>query len=210
MSNINYKGIMKIYKNKNWLYQKYWIERLSVEEVGKIAEVHCATICYWLGKFGIRIRTVSEGLMGHTFSEETLEKMRKAKKGKTYEEIFGKKNGKKLREVRRQRLLQVYEENPEMNKWENNGRFRGGISAEVYGVGWHLLCVGIRERDKQKCQIPACQIKQNGHNFPVHHIDYDKRNNSWLNLITLCPSCHAKTGGNRIFWENYLANIMEY
>jgi hypothetical protein len=45
--------------------------------------------------------------------------------------------------------------------------------------------------------------------LPVHHIDYDKKNNDERNLITLCISCHSKTNANREYWIEYLKPIME-
>jgi hypothetical protein len=42
-----------------------------------------------------------------------------------------------------------------------------------------------------------------GYKLPVHHIDYDKKNNVPLNLISLCKSCHSKTGYNRDNWIVY-------
>jgi len=51
----------------------------------------------------------------------------------------------------------------------------------------------VRERDEYTCQMPGCLIHQEGRNFPVHHIDYDRNNNDKTNLITLCVKCHVET-----------------
>lgn len=45
-----------------------------------------------------------------------------------------------------------------------------------------------------------CNKKENGHSFPIHHIDYNKQNSDIKNLILLCKSCHSKTGFNREYW----------
>lgn len=59
----------------------------------------------------------------------------------------------------------------------------------------------VRVRDNFKCQvcgIPELELK---HRLPVHHIDYDKKNCDLDNLISLCKSCHSKTGVNREYWK---------
>mgnify|MGYP001616684350 FL=1 len=65
----------------------------------------------------------------------------------------------------------------------------------------------IKDRDFHICQTPNCMNTENLH---IHHIDYDKKNNSSENAITLCASCHTKTNGknNRQYWINYYKEIV--
>jgi len=42
-----------------------------------------------------------------------------------------------------------------------------------------------------------------------HHIDYIKKNHDERNLITLCKSCHSKTGLKRTIWRIVLTEIIE-
>ena len=49
-----------LYKDKNWLYQKYWVEGLSLVKVGKICKATDGTIWRWLKKFDISRRTLGE------------------------------------------------------------------------------------------------------------------------------------------------------
>ena len=73
--------------------------------------------------------------------------------------------------------------------------WKDGKSFELYGLSWTKeLKTFIRKRDKFICQI----CNKNG--FSVHHIDYNKKNNDENNLITLCKSCHMKTGYHRNAW----------
>lgn len=82
---------------------------------------------------------------------------------------------------------------------EKSVNWKGGISFLPYSLDWtDTLKKSIRERDKYVCRICL------GSGYPVHHIDYDKQNCNPDNLITLCESCHAKTGSNRDFWKEYL------
>ena len=85
---------------------------------------------------------------------------------------------------------------------EKSPNWRGGISFEPYGLEFNnKLKERIRKRDNYQCQI--CDERQNGRKFPVHHKDYDKRNNEDWNLITLCIPCHQKTNFNRKYWVKY-------
>ena len=53
----------------------------------------------------------------------------------------------------------------------------------------------IRNRDRQRCQV--CHTKSPSAPLEIHHINYDKRDCSELNLITLCGTCHNKTNSHR-------------
>jgi 5-methylcytosine-specific restriction endonuclease McrA len=37
----------------------------------------------------------------------------------------------------------------------------------------------------------------------VHHIDYDRKNSSEDNLITLCRQCNIRANFNRGYWEEF-------
>jgi len=45
---------MKKYQDKNWLYEKYFQEKLSVSEIAKECKVGITTISRWAARFGIR------------------------------------------------------------------------------------------------------------------------------------------------------------
>lgn len=51
---------MKAYKDKDWLYQKYWGEELSTNQVGELCGVSGGTILNWMKKCGVKIRKVTE------------------------------------------------------------------------------------------------------------------------------------------------------
>lgn len=79
--------------------------------------------------------------------------------------------------------------------------WKGGISFEPYPVGWNSnFKKQIRERDKNKCRICGKTDIENGRKLDVHHKDYNKKNISIENLISLCRNCHVKTNSNRNFW----------
>ena len=79
--------------------------------------------------------------------------------------------------------------------------WQGGISFEPYPIKFNRRFKSqIREIDNNICQI--CE-KAEKKKLDVHHIDYDKKNITTENLISLCKSCHVKTNFNRECWINY-------
>jgi len=93
---------------------------------------------------------------------------------------------------------------------EKNPTWNGGTSREPYGLEFGLrLKEEIRKRDNYICQIAICGLVQNGRKFPIHHIDYDRKNNDKFNLITLCNHHHSRTNYDRDYWQIYLQNLQE-
>ena len=62
-------GKIELYQNKNWLEQKYWKERLSTLQIGKLCKTSDDTIAHWMKKYGIKIRTLSEAQTKHGLFE---------------------------------------------------------------------------------------------------------------------------------------------
>lgn len=88
---------------------------------------------------------------------------------------------------------------------KKNGRWLGGKSFEPYGLEFNKeLKEKIRNEYNRICQL--CNKGENGSKLAVHHIDYDKKNNSIKNLIPLHINCHLKTNVNRDYWINFFKN----
>jgi hypothetical protein len=125
------------------------------------------------------------------FPEEYLKKLSETK--------MGDLNPSKRIEVREQisKTLKIYY----IDK-ENHPRWCGGISKEPYGVDFSDdLKQAVREYYNYTCQ--QCYIHESELivRLSIHHIDYNKRNNVFINLIPLCNSCHTKTNSNREYWK---------
>jgi len=91
---------------------------------------------------------------------------------------------------------------------EKNGRWQGGKSFEEYSLEWTKeLKEQIRKRDNYTCQkcgkIQEQEFRKEGRKLSVHHIDYNKKNCSPENLITLCRRCHSKVNNARIWWQGF-------
>jgi hypothetical protein len=80
--------------------------------------------------------------------------------------------------------------------------WKGGISFEPYSLEWNAaLKRQIRRRDNFTCQM--CWEHEKERAFDVHHIDYNKKNCTPSNLVTLCHRCHTRTNSNRQYWQNF-------
>jgi len=95
------------------------------------------------------------------------------------------------------------------NSGENNPMFKDWISLEPYSRAFHNnFKERIRNRDKNKCMI--CNIKEIilGYQLNIHHIDYDKKNTTKENCVSLCKSCHTRTNHNRKHWKNFFCSLL--
>ncbi len=101
------------------------------------------------------------------------------------------------------------------NSGENNGMhgrtnekcpaWRGGVSFVNYGTEFtKQLKEQVRDNFNRACFICGINEKECKTKLDVHHIDYNKKNNTIDNLICLCKICHTKTNFNRDYWERKL------
>lgn len=149
---------------------------------------------------------ITYGFLNKHHSKENIEKIR--------ERMIGKQIGKnRIVSAETRKKLSIAHKGtkkpwatPPHFSGKNHPCWLGGKSFEPYTVDWtETLRRSIRERDKFICQI--CYKIQGEIAHDIHHIDYDKKNCDPNNLITLCHSCHTKTGVNREYWKKYFQNI---
>lgn len=140
-------------------------------------------------------------------TEESKLKMSITRKGKRLRKYYAKKATNNALHKWRENggtswnkgLIGVFTKDKAMN-WQ------GGKSFEEYGLEFNRdLKQQIRSRDKHACRNCGKHRKDNGANLDVHHIDFNKRNNSFINLISICKACHTKTTAtkNRISCIKY-------
>jgi len=85
---------------------------------------------------------------------------------------------------------------------KNNPAYINGKSKRKYPRDFSKkLKYQIFKRDNFICQI--CQTYP-CNDLVVHHIDYNKKNNSKDNLITTCRKCNSKINFNRKYWQSKL------
>lgn len=143
---------------------------------------------------------------GKKLSKEHKRKLSKALKGKPFSEEHKQRISEALRGRKRPPLSKEWKRKIGLAMKGNKCyAWQGGKSFEPYSVDWTKdLKRAIRKRDKYTCQI--CGIEPA---IFVHHIDYNKKNCSSNNLITLCPSCHSKTNYNRDYWIKFFNKLIK-
>jgi len=214
---------LRIFKQEDWLYQKYIVDGLAIFEVANLAKCHGDTIRGWLEKFNIRIKTTGEILAGRyvgekhwNYSRKVSEETKKLMKENHWSRKGGVPWDKGLTKETDDRVAKISERmlGSKNHQYGKRGElcpnYIDGRSSESYGTDFDSgLKFSIRQRDNFICWGTFCRVKENGIAHDVHHTDYDKKNNEWWNLITLCKSCHMKTNWNREFWKKCFKILME-
>ena len=92
---------------------------------------------------------------------------------------------------------------------EKNINWHGGISRKPKNYRYNpKLREGIRNRDGYRCQKCFRHKSELNSSLEIHHIDFNKRNDNPLNMITLCKGCHSQLSFNREQWINHFQNLM--
>ncbi len=125
-------------------------------------------------------------IMGHNLDPSRMGKISAKKRlGKTYEEIYGEKVGKWMREIRSgdNNVMIKY---PKCLSGDKNGRWLGGIGYSSY----HYSIKDVNENSScEKCgKLSRPKLRNFG--LVVHHIDGNINNNTLENLQILCYHCN--------------------
>ena len=171
-------------------------------------------------------KKISQSNKGKKHTKEHNEKISTSMKGKKHTKEHNEKialtNKKNYTEERKQKISfgnkgksktkehkQKLKESHADKIGELSPNWQGGISFEPYSPEFNKeKKQQVLERDNYTCQCPDCEHKINL--LDVHHIDYNKKNSSLENLVTLCRSCHIKTNGknNRQNYTEFYKKIM--
>lgn len=157
--------------------------------------------------FSEKMSKITSGRVLGSPSDQTKRKMSKAKLGCNLSEEH-KKNIRKTN-----RSEQMRKKFSELMKGrfvgESHPNWKGGISYEPYcpafsNKEWREY---IFERDKEKhCWNPQCL--KNGKLEVLHHINYDKKDCRYLNIIKICNGCNTQANFNRTWWKAFYTEIM--
>lgn len=136
-----------------------------------------------------------------TAQSKRFVELNKQKKGKTIEELYGDK----AIHIRNLRKLQVGERNP---------NWKGGKHRNRYPYRYYKLRIQVLERDLYICQNcfmtdnKARELDSLNRGLTIHHIDYNKENNSLDNLITTCKWCNSRANSEREKWQNHYRQLL--
>ena len=143
-------------------------------------------------------------------SKESVEKSRLSKLGKCRKDMIGNKfakgntpNKTSFKKGEHRSPKTEFKSGKEHIYWKD------GKTSEQYGNEFtRQLKEQIRKRDNYRCQ--QCFRNQNElrRKLNIHHIDFNKKNNSQNNLISLCDNCHSQTNYNREDWTKYFQNVV--
>jgi predicted DNA-binding protein YlxM (UPF0122 family) len=202
-----------LYKNEEWLRQKYIDEKYSLPEIAKICNVSKSTIHYWTNKFNIECRKPSDISLQKTYidiSYDELYNLYIIKKlpitkickfyNCSYSVIYNRLKKFDI-EINSRSILFCRDGNP---------NWKGGLSYQKYCYRFNIKFKDhIRNKFGRKCYICGTSENITKEQLCVHHIDYNKNaicNGKEWAFVPLCRSCHAKTNGNRWYWFNLLIN----
>lgn len=124
---------------------------------------------------------------------DRITKINKARKGQKLESIYGNDRASDIKSK------------------QSVARGGTGIPYELFEYGPEFnrrLKEEIRTRDGHKCQLCGAPQEEQDKALHVHHIDYNKKNCSEVNLITLCNGCNVKANFNRPYWTEYFTKLM--
>lgn len=175
----------------------------------------------------------SESRRGKTLSERHKENIRKSHLGKK-NHFYGKSHTEEAKQKNRDKHLGISSWNKgthlsgmigrqhseetklKMSKaqkgkrmGEKSSNWQGGKSFEPYDKDFNRKFKrAIRKRDNQICMLCNIHREKVKFAFDIHHVDYNKMLSVPQNCISLCKSCHMKTGYNRKHWVGLFQNIL--
>lgn len=186
---------MEIYKDRDWLYQKYIIEQKNCTEIGREVSRDPKTVWQWLKNNKIQTRK-----RGADSSPGTFKKNHKYGVGRIQSEV----TREKIRQARiKDGHVPYLKDGIHWLKHEGaiSPNYQGGVTPmrqQIYSSEEWARCVReVWIRDKYTCQ--DCGLNQNDNkniSFHIHHIKsfakYPHLRTETKNLILLCPQCHNK------------------
>lgn len=88
-------------------------------------------------------------------------------------------------------------------KGEDCHFWKGGISFQKYDNNFTKV---FKEEIKRRDVV--CHLCEQLSELVCHHIDYEKTNTIYENVVALCRSCHGKTNIHREFWEKLIKDSL--
>jgi len=159
----------------------------------------------------IRRKKFKSGEIVHPMSGKHLGEKTKRKLSMTFREGFA--SGKivhpmlgKNHSLESRRKMSLAKKNIYFGEYNPN--WRGGVSFVPYSPEFNdLLKEKVRNLYNRICLI--CFKSESDRRLDVHHVDYDKANNSFDNLVPLHAECHKKIRINHDRWIIYFKELIK-
>lgn len=193
--------------------------KMSIAHKGKkLSDEHLVNLLKHLNNLNKNKIGINHPMYGKHHTKETLEKLENNRyskiRNKTLEEIYGIEKANIIKQKMKYAMkmkVNSGELNSLLKPKEKHPNWQGGISFEPYGVAFNnQLKSYIRWMDNHTCQQCNIPEKELGYKLGVHHIDFNKKNNTIQNLISLCKTCHSQTNFNRQDWINYFQTKLNF
>lgn len=159
------------------------------------------------------ISELKRGKIPPPFTEEHIENMRIAQRGRSGEKspMFGRKHTKETRNL--MSIKASGKNNPMYGRsGEKSPMWKGGVSFEPYCYMFNRPFKNrVRARYDYVCVECGKTQEEKGRLLDVHHVNYDKMvccNSTKPLFVALCHSCNSKANGNRDYWEKYYTEII--
>jgi len=206
------KEKIKCFVSKEELYNLYWIENKTINEISIKFNVSNHSIYNWLNDFKIKIKDIKTAKGGCLcpITKEELYNLHKIKKMSCVKigKLFNVSPYIVTTWLKEYNIL-IMKLNEYIGVLSSN--WQGGISFEPYCQKFNnQLKKTIRNNYYRKCAL--CGKPETNRKHSVHHIDYDKSqgcNGQDILMVPLCTSCHGKTSGkaHRQYYEDLLTKI---
>lgn len=170
---------MKNYREYDWMFQKYIVEKKSMLEISKIERINPHTV--WENLVRLKIKRRKSGPIKQ--SDEAKKKIAKSSKGR--KPMLGKTHSEKTKLLFSKTRIGA-----------GNGNWKGGITFNSRKFRksreYQEWRKEILRRDNNSCQYQNCGIKTN----IVHHIkpakDYPDLRIVESNGMTICDKHHKQ------------------
>lgn len=190
--------MLENWKNKDWLYQKYIVEKLSANDIAKIVHHDPKTVWTWLRKFGIQTRprgtNQPDGFCYWKFGKPSPFKGKKqSEKAKEHLRALRKADGHVPYLKNGVHWLKTPGAKP--------ASWKGGVapqrSLEYSKRSWKSAVKAVWKRANAKCELCGKDyrtVDRSKEKFNVHHVysfaEFKYLRDNPDNLMLLCSRCH--------------------
>lgn len=192
-----------LYKQKQWIYKKYWTEKKTIKEIAKECNISYPTMHHWFCKLNIPRRNTSEANKIALNKPEIKSKLSKRRKGKK----LSLKHRKNMSKTWKNKATPIFD-------WDfyfENGCMKSNYPYnDCFNFNFKK---NIRELYNNKCVITDMSNekhkKKYGCNLSIHHWTYDKDETNPFYFVPVTKSINIQANHNKSQWIDLFWHIAE-